>query len=720
MKWIKNDLDQTKIRSLAAKFKLDLLSASILARRNLTEADQVALFLSDDPALLRNPFLFDAMEDAVDRILLAAEEEEKVLVFGDSDADGVTSTTLMVEALASMGIKASWKVPRGEEPYGLSLAAVEAFAAEGGGLIITVDCGISCHEEVARASELGVDTIICDHHRLQTARPPEALAVLDPKIPDCGYPFRDLAGAGVALKLAQALAFSRTMLYKQPLALLSFTRLPGDPEQGKGAGILVEAVRLHNLVETARFSEVLGGTNPDPDTRPAERGDSFVARLERFLRGRAILVRGKREQLKLAREIFGPGVELECRDILDGISPEQAASIDERSSISADGAPSDLDRLFGLLDAVARGPASLGEETDSYFQLAALGTIADLMPLQDENRIIVKRGLAGLANQPRKGLAELLSTVSPGRKLGSNDIAWQVTPLLNAAGRVGTPEIALSLLMADSPAERAKAIADIQAANEARKRLGTEVWETVYPEAGLRFESCGKRYVLIGSPRIRSGITGLLASRIVNVFKVPAIVAAFKEDGTVTASVRTANDFRISGLLEECAEFFIDYGGHDAAAGFSLPMDRWEAFAEKADSYLKNADINVKEESLLIDAELPHSYLRPELQDLAAKFEPYGEGNPPIVFLARDVSVVDAQIVGKSAKTHLKLTLDFGKYKWPALLWDGSARLERDFSFRNRDRIDIVFKVTVNRWNGEERPQLELFDLRRSGGGSID
>jgi single-stranded-DNA-specific exonuclease len=200
----------------------------------------------------------------------------------------------------------------------------------------------------------------------------------------------------------------------------------------------------------------------------------------------------------------------------------------------------------------------------------------------------------------------------------------------------------------------------------------------------------------------------------VNTFKVPAIVAAFREDGIVVGSVRAHNGFKISSLLAECAEFFIDYGGHDAAAGFSLKSRDWEAFNSKAGAYLAKAYVTAMEESIKIDAELPHGYVKPEIHKIAAAFEPFGENNPPLVFFSRAVGMVDAQIVGKAAKTHLKLTLDFGKYKWPALLWDGAERLERDFSFKSKDLVDVVYKVTMNRWNGEDRPQLELYDLRRA------
>jgi single-stranded-DNA-specific exonuclease len=200
----------------------------------------------------------------------------------------------------------------------------------------------------------------------------------------------------------------------------------------------------------------------------------------------------------------------------------------------------------------------------------------------------------------------------------------------------------------------------------------------------------------------------------VGVFKVPAIVAAFKDNGVVVGSIRTANGMKISGLLSRCADLFIDYGGHDAAAGFSLRIPDWEVFLEKAEGYLKSVEMTVAEETILIDAELPHKFLKPEVYEITQAFEPFGEENRPLVFFSKAVPVVDAQIVGKSAKSHLKLTLDFGAYKWPALLWDGAERLERDFSFKANDKIDILFKVTMNRWNDEEKPQLELFDLRKA------
>ena len=711
MKWLKDEIDQEAVKTMIRRFGIDSLSAAILARRKQHQASQVLYYLENDLRHLRNPFLFTAMEDAVDRIFLAADEGEQVLVFGDSDTDGVTATTLLVEALATLGIEAEYRVPQGEEPYGLSLPVIESFAAKGGGLIITVDCGISNHTEVSRAAELGIDVIICDHHRLQAPKPPEALAVIDPKIEGCGYPFRELAGAGVAFKLAAACALGKTSLYKQPAALLSIS----ESKEGEALRWNVEAVKLHNLVETSRFSEILDEKKP--------RG--LLERLARFLNDRSIFVWGRKDLNGKVRSLFGSSIEIESFDLADEgalIFPSWAGrSLSElrhllKVDIYAEKPAGDIDTLKAVFEALAweRAFSNLGG-ADFLLQLATLGTIADIMPLQDENRIIVRRGLASIAQMPRNGLRELFQIQGLSRNLKATEIAWQITPLLNAAGRIGKPDIALRLLMGKEGAERMEAGQAIVEANNERKKMGTESWEALYPLAGENFEKNGRRFVLLGSPLVKSGITGLLASRMAGTFKVPAIIAAFREDGTVVGSVRSANGYKISGLLEACAELFLDYGGHDAAAGFSMPKDNWEKFVVLAEEELKKSDTAVTEESLWIDAELPHPYLRPELQKTCARFEPFGEGNPPLVFFTREVPMVDAQIVGRSAKSHLKLTLDFGAYKWPALLWDGAERLERDFSFKARDKVDLLFKLGTNRWNGEERPQLELFDIRKSG-----
>ncbi|MDZ7793843.1 MAG: DHH family phosphoesterase [Spirochaetia bacterium] len=161
--------------------------------------------------------------------------------------DGITSTVLLKEALQKLGIEAEWALPLGNDPYGLTLEVVEEFAAAEGELLITVDCGISNVAEITRAAELGVDTLVIDHHNPQEELPP-AVAIIDPKISESGYPFRDLAGCGVVAKLIWALEFSQTEMYKEELVLLHAR--PGNDT------VILEAVKICNLVETDRLSEI--------------------------------------------------------------------------------------------------------------------------------------------------------------------------------------------------------------------------------------------------------------------------------------------------------------------------------------------------------------------------------------------------------------------------------------------------------------------------------
>lgn len=181
------------------------LFESILASRGLS-GDQVADFLSPDYDKRHDPFLLPDMKAAVDRLVLARERQEKVMIYGDYDIDGLTATTVLIDAFESFGFKhvESFIPNRFVEGYGLTIDAVETIAAAGTQLIVTVDCGSLSHKEIVRANELGVDVIVTDHHNVSDVQPP-AIAVVNPKRSEHSYPFIDLAGVGVAFKLVQAL-----------------------------------------------------------------------------------------------------------------------------------------------------------------------------------------------------------------------------------------------------------------------------------------------------------------------------------------------------------------------------------------------------------------------------------------------------------------------------------------------------------------------------------
>ena len=204
-KWILQAVDEQKAGELAQALGLPKLLALLLVARGEGEADQAAKFLAPKIASLQDPFVIPNIKAAAERVLLAKQRGEKVVVFGDYDVDGVTGTAIVVQTLKLLGLEASYYIPhRYNEGYGLSVAAVKALAADGIKLIITVDCGVSNVREVAAANETGVEVIVTDHHNLPPVLP-AAVAIVNPKMMPVGHPSRDLSGSGVAFKFAWAL-----------------------------------------------------------------------------------------------------------------------------------------------------------------------------------------------------------------------------------------------------------------------------------------------------------------------------------------------------------------------------------------------------------------------------------------------------------------------------------------------------------------------------------
>jgi single-stranded-DNA-specific exonuclease len=706
MNWEKKDVAPELVKDLAAKYGCDLLTASILARRGLTGGDEIRYFLEDDPRYMHNPFGLPGMEDAVDRILAAKDEGEKVLVFGDRDVDGITGTALVTGLCRELDMDVTWRLPLGDEPYGLSLKAVEDFAAASGTLIITVDCGISNVAEVARANELGIDVIITDHHNPQEIIP-DALAIVNPKLADSSYPFRDLAGCGVAYKLVSALRFAiKSELYGHSVCLLN-TRPSND-------AYIIETAKLRNLVVADRLTEtVVPGMVGITETR-----------LPAFLEGQQIFVWDGGLQKKTLAAIFGGGVEVYMFDIAPEIGKEipQTAGkslvrVKELSRIAkyTDKPPDELDVFINLFTTfIQRREKLFTPENTADLELAALGTLADLMPLRDENRIIVRSGLAALQERPRPGLRDLLFKLGlAGRRIGTGEASWQLCPAINAAGRMGSPDKAAALLLEEDAAARENLAGEILRMNEDRKKLGGDIWTVVEPLAAESLADFGGKLVVASGEGIFRGVTGIMASRLVNRFKVPALVAAFGGD-VATGSLRSVKGYDLRSLLEPCADLFIDWGGHNYAAGFSIEKGNWNSLLERLKLASRTMELTQgeDEETLTVDAELPQSYLTPDIFKIVDRFEPYGEENGPLTFMARGLRVTDLSFMGKTEAKHVKLTLDAGKHKWPAIYWQAADKVKKDFDLE--DQVDLVFTLNRNWFNGIETPQIIITDLRRS------
>ncbi|MDR2717419.1 MAG: single-stranded-DNA-specific exonuclease RecJ [Treponema sp.] len=725
MNWKKKAVSPEQVKDISAKYGCNLLAASILARRGICTGEAIKFFLEDDMRYLHNPFEMPGMEDAVERILAAKEEGEKVLVFGDSDVDGITGTVLLTEYLAGMGIDVTWRIPGGEDPYGLSIKAVEDFAAAYGTLIITVDCGISCLNEIRRAGELSVDVIVTDHHEPQEQLP-QALTIINPKLknsadlPSPPYPFKDLSGCGVAFKLVSALRFAqKSELYGQPVCLLN-TRPVQD-------AWIVEVAKMRNLAVIATLTETI----------IPEMISINDTRLPAFLEGQQILVWDAPQHKRTLTKLFGNGVEIGMLDIAPEIGKEipQVAGkslirIKELSSIAkySDRELSDIDVFVSLFCSFVRKREKIGGAEESFdLQLAALGTIGDIMPLLDENRIIVRGGIRSLAPAampeysnnaavgPAPGIAELLDKLElSGSHFDVKDIAWKVCPAINAARRMGSPEKAAALFFEKNPSARKRLAGELIDLNQQRKSLEEEIWGMAEPMAHRSLAVHDEKLALAYGAEINKGVTGLIAQRIARRFNVPAVAVSFNAD-IYTGSIRSARGYNIGSLLEQCGDLFIDSGGHEFAGGFSLHKEQWDAFTErlKTAAYAIEFDEAQEGQTISIDAELPLDYLTPDLLNLTDRFAPYGNNNEPLTFLAKNLIIEDVNFIGKIESKHLKLVLAGGKHKWPALYWDAAIRVMNK-EFGKGDRVDAVFNVSRDWYKGIATPQMMIIDLKKS------
>ena len=645
------------------------------------------------------------MEDAVDRILAAKEEEEKVLIFGDRDVDGISAAAMISDYLTSIGMDVKVRLPMGDEPYGLSIQAVEEFAEDYGTLIITVDCGISNVEEVERAAELGVDVIITDHHNPQEELP-AALTIINPKLGD-SYHFKELAGCAVVYKLVSALRFAaRSELYNQPVCLLN-TRPIND-------SWVIEIAKLRNLVTVDSLTEtIIPGLLDINETR-----------LPQFLEGQQILVWDASLQKQTLTKIFGRNVEIYMQDISAEIGKEipsvAGKSLIRLKELSKNARYSDtetgeLDVFINLFISFIRQREKLFTQEDTQdLQLACLGTIADIMNLKDENRIIVRQGLESLLDKPRPGLSDLIYRLElQGRRLGAADVSWILCPAINAAGRMGSADIALDLMTEKDPFKRSTLSETLMNLNEERKKLGEEIWNITEPLASESYKTYEEKFSIAASEKIPRGVTGIMASRITSRLKVPSLVASMGEK-TITASLRSTRGYDLKNLLEPYSEIFIDWGGHDFAAGFSITKENWDTFLEHLKKEVSEITLEGKkdEETLNIDAELPLSYLNLDIFNLIDRFEPYGEGNEALQFLSRGLVINELSLIGKPEAKHVKLLLDAGKHKWPAVYWQAADRVKRDFDLG--DKVDVVYKITRNWYKGNETPQLSVSDIKKS------
>jgi single-stranded-DNA-specific exonuclease len=448
------------------------------------------------------------------------------------------------------------------------------------------------------------------------------------------------------------------------------------------------------------------------------------------LQGQQIFVWDEAIEKKLLKDAFGAGIEFNLYDIQNDIAslipsvkdlsllrlkqfskiaryhPEKNTEIDVFFNIF-------ITFMQKLGDSKTKNNNDLGLNKDeSDLQLLAISTIADIMPLKNENRLFVKQALKTInEGRIRPGLQELMARQNLlGKKITSTDIAWSITPALNATGRLGSPEISLELLLETEQKKRNEICESIIEINNKRKELGNEAWGYAENAIFKSLDDYHQNIVVIYDERIHRGVTGIIAARVSQLIGKPAFILTSLED-SIIGSVRSNKNLEVMPILNQCSDLFINFGGHAFAAGFSLEKEKLPELLNRLKTISSNLEISDVEESLAIDAQLQEKHLTQEILKTIDLFEPYGEENPPLLFASDKLKILNADILGKVEPFHLKLTLAVDKTKWPALFWRESKRLKRDFD--TGDRINLAYTISRNTFNGMESLQMIVSDIQK-------
>ncbi len=562
-------------RQLASQLNISPLLAQCLLNRGFSEPDAIDSFLAPRLKDLADPFGLPNMVAAVGRLFQAREQNEALVIFGDYDVDGVTSTALLVETLRALGWRVEFYLPnRMDEGYGLSEDGVEnCLEKYPVTLLLAVDCGSTAVETIARLHERGVDVIVLDHHQVSNPAP-AAVALVNPQLEssfeignrksEIGN-FQELCSVGLAFKLAHAL-------------------------------------------------------------------------------------------VKRGREMNLPG----------------AAEFD----------------LKPLLD------------------LVALGTIADIVPLIGENRILVSAGLEKLNVTRRPGLVALKQVAQCPPQLGVYEVGFQLAPRLNAAGRLETAEEALHLILAPDLKTAMPLAQELDLRNRERQRIERGISEEAIGIVRSKFDGEKDFVIVEGQLLWHIGVVGIVASRVLQQFYRPTFIIG-GEGGIWRGSGRSIAGFDLAAALRECGDLLIRHGGHAMAAGVTIHPEQLDAFRVRLNEIARrNLKADDLQSPLRLDAEIGLDEISLEALAELDKLKPMGQGNLAVQFSARNLSnAKQIQRMGAD-KQHVKMWVTDSRVTHEAVWWNAGDRPAPDGKF------DFAFAPAVNEYNGRRTVQLKVLDWR--------
>jgi single-stranded-DNA-specific exonuclease len=554
---------------LASALKLSPLLAQCLFNRGLRDRAQVEAFLEPRLKQLTDPFLLPHMDRAVERLFEARTRNEPLVIFGDYDVDGVTSTALLTEVLGRLGWKVHCYLPhRLDEGYGLSLESVgNCLKKLPVTLLLAVDCGSTSVAAIDWLRGQKVDVLVLDHHQVE-GQLPAALALVNPHLSkEAAPPWKHLCSVGLAFKLAHA---------------------------------IVKRGRQNGLPGAAEF-----------DLRP-------------------------------------------------------------------------------LLD------------------LVALGTIADLVPLQGENRIFVATGLQRLKTTARPGLRALMDVAGINGRLGVSEVGFQLGPRLNAAGRLENALQSLDLLLTTDKEEAERLAQQLDQQNRERQGIERKILEEVLAGLKPKFNPAADYVIVEGQSPWHLGVVGIVASRVLREFYRPTIIIGGDGDEG-RGSGRSIEGFDLAAALRSCSDLLTRHGGHAMAAGVSLPMRNLDLFRTRLNDMARQTILpEMLQPTLRLDAVTVLRDLSLECLAELSRLEPFGQTNPPVQMVARNLSHRrPPQRVGKKEQ-HLKLYVTDGSASCEALWWNCNGHPVPD------GRFDLAFVPEISVYQERRSLQLRVLDWQSS------
>ncbi|NQS97011.1 MAG: single-stranded-DNA-specific exonuclease RecJ [candidate division Zixibacteria bacterium] len=557
------EVDPEKLEIITGELQIPDVIARILLNRGISTPQRIKEFFEPELCQLHDPFLMKDMDKAVERTIKALSEKQRIFIYGDYDVDGITSVSMLYLYLKDMGGTVRYYIPnRQSEGYGISQVGITEAINWKADLIISVDCGITSINEVETARSAGIDTIISDHHEPGETLPP-ALAVLDPKQVDCRYPFSELAGVGVAYKLAQGISASWGL-------------------------------------------------------------DSYIH--------------------------------------------------------------------------------------EQYIELAALGSAADIVPLVDENRVLVKKGLGGINYKGSVGISSLIEIAGlKGANINVGHIVFGLAPRLNAVGRLGNASIAVELMTTRDTKEAHRIARMLEEENRRRKSIDNKTLTEAREKISREYDPVNDRAIILAEHNWHPGVIGIVASRIIEQYYRPTIMITI-EGGIGKGSARSIPGFDIYSALKECSDLLVQFGGHKYAAGLTIKEDKIPAFSTQ---FKAVASEMIKEDDLVpkinIDAVISLDQITPELMRYLEYFQPYGPKNQKPLFLSHCLYVIYPRLVGVQGQ-HLRFTVRQNGAEFDVIGFNMADRFNR-ITYDQRP-IDMVFGIEKNEWMNRVSTQLQVKDLR--------